>query len=85
MSMHDARTNSLSGRNEDLGSLAERIKCHIENRLPGRIHYLKVFCFDDLILLQGRSQTYHARQLAQDEALALTDGTQRPVNQILVY
>jgi len=83
--MYDTPTVSHSGRDEDQGSIAERIERHIDDKLCGRIRYLHVACPDGLIVLQGRSRTYHAKQLAQEAAFDLTDDTPRLVNEIVVY
>jgi hypothetical protein len=83
--MYDTPTVPLPGRDEDRGGLAERIERHIEDKLCGRIRYLHVACPDGLIVLQGRSRTYHAKQLAQEAAFDLTDGAPRLVNEIVVY
>jgi hypothetical protein len=84
MTMYETQTGLCPGQGEDQGSLAERIECHIKNNLCGRIRDLHVLCFSDLILLQGRSRTYYAKQLAQEAALDLTDGHPRLVNEIVV-
>ena len=39
---------------------------------------------DDTIILQGRSRTYHAKQLAQEAVLDLADGRRALANQIVV-
>ena len=64
--------------------LAERIEGYIERRASGRIRDLHVVCSDDSIILQGRSRTYHAKQLAQQAVLDLTDGHPLLTNQIVV-
>ena len=64
--------------------LAERIEGHIERRASGRIRDLHVICSDGMIILMGRSRTYHAKQLAQEAVLDLTDGQQALANQIVV-
>ena len=64
--------------------LAERIEGHIETRANGRIRDLHVVCSDDSIILQGRSRTYHAKQLAQQAVLDLTDGYPLLTNLIVV-
>jgi len=64
--------------------LAERIEGYIERRASGRIRDLHVVCSDDAIILQGRSRTYHAKQLAQQAVLDLTDGYPLLTNQIVV-
>ena len=64
--------------------LAEHIEGYIERRASGRIRDLHVVCSDDAIILQGRSRTYHAKQLAQEAVLDLTDGHPLLTNQIEV-
>jgi hypothetical protein len=64
--------------------LAARIEGYIERRASGRIRDLHVVCSDDAIILQGRSRTYHAKQLAQQAVLDLTDGFPLLTNQIVV-
>jgi hypothetical protein len=64
--------------------LAERIEGYIERRASGRIRDLHVVCSEDSIILQGRSRTYHAKQLAQQAVLDLTDGYPQLTNQIVV-
>jgi len=63
-----------SGCGKHTQELAERIEGYIERRASGRIRDLHVFCSDDMIILQGRSRTYHAKQLAQQAVLDMTDG-----------
>ncbi|HWE36366.1 MAG TPA: hypothetical protein VG406_07310 [Isosphaeraceae bacterium] len=64
--------------------LAERLHGHIERRACGLIRDLRVECSDDLIILRGRSRTYHAKQLAQQAVLDLIDGRPELANQIVV-
>jgi hypothetical protein len=64
--------------------LAERLEGYIELKSSGRIRDLHVVCFDDMIILQGRSRTYHAKQLAQQAALDYTEGGTLLSNQIEV-
>jgi hypothetical protein len=71
--------NSLSTRD-----LAEQLEGYIELKASGRIRDLHVVCSDDMIILQGRSRTYHAKQLAQQAVLDLTDGHTLLTNQIVV-
>ncbi len=73
-----------SGCGTSTQELAERIEGYIERKASGRIRDLHVVCSDDMIILQGRSQTYHAKQLAQQAALDLTDGHPLLTNQIVV-
>ncbi len=72
------------GRREDEQELAERIEGYIERRASGRIRDLHVVCSEDQIILQGRSRTYHAKQLAQQAVLDLTEGHPLLTNQIVV-
>jgi len=64
--------------------LAERIEGQIERRASGRIRDLHVVCSEGKIILMGRSRTYHAKQLAQEAVLDLTDGFPSLANQIVV-
>jgi len=64
--------------------LAERIEGHITRRASGRIRDLHVLYSEDAIIIQGRSRTYHDKQLAQQAVLDLTDGYPLLTNQIVV-
>jgi len=64
--------------------LAERLEGYIEQKASGRIRDLHVVCSEDRIILQGRSRTYHAKQLAQQAVLDFTDGETPLTNQIVV-
>jgi hypothetical protein len=64
--------------------LAERLEGFIERRASGRIRDLHVVWSDDAIILQGRSRTYHDKQLAQQAVLDATDGYPLLTNQIVV-
>jgi hypothetical protein len=64
--------------------LAERIEGYIERKACGRIRDLHVLCSDNVIILQGRTRTYHAKQLAQEAALDATGGLSVLANQIVV-
>ena len=82
---YDCWTDPRSpGRATVVDDLAERIEGYIERKACGRIRDLHVVCSGDLIILQGRSRTYHAKQLAQEAALDLTDGRPLLANQIVV-
>jgi len=65
-------------------ALAERIEGHIERKACGRIRDLSVVCFEDVIILRGRSRTYHAKQLAQEAVFDLTGGQPTLANEIVV-
>jgi hypothetical protein len=71
-------------RSQSRRDLAERLAGYIELKARGRIRDLHVVCSDDMIILQGRSRTYHAKQLAQQAALDFTDGQRLLTNQIVV-
>ena len=63
---------------------AEYLKVHINRVANGRIRDLRVVYSGDSIVLQGRSRTYHAKQLAHQAVLDLTDGFPLLANQIVV-
>jgi len=64
--------------------VAEFIEGHINRVANGRIRDLRVVYSDERIVLQGRSRTYHAKQLAHQAVLDLTDGHPLLANQIVV-
>jgi hypothetical protein len=66
------------------GNLAERIEVHVARRACGQIRDLHVVCAEGLIILQGRTRTYHAKQLAQEAVFDLTGGHPALANQIVV-
>jgi len=72
------------GLSKGTSDLAERLEGYIEQKASGRIRDLHVVCSEDMIILQGRSRTYHAKQLAQQAVLDLTDGHTLLTNQIVV-
>jgi len=74
----------ILGWSQGTTDLAERLEGYIELKASGRIRDLHVVCSDDGIILQGRSRTYHAKQLAQQAVLDLTDGHTLLTNQIVV-
>lgn len=85
MNIHEPVTEPRrAGRARSKLDLARRIEGDIERRASGRIRDLHVVCSDDAIILQGRSRTYHAKQLAQQAVLDLTDGFPLLTNQIVV-
>ena len=61
-----------------------RLAAHIDQLASGRIRDLDVVCSKDSIILKGWSKTYHAKQLAQQAVLDLTDGFPLLTNQIVV-
>src|SRR3954470_1920897 len=82
-SMREPHALSL-GRSQSTIDLAERLEGYIELKASGRIRDLHVVCSDDTIILQGRSRTYHAKQLAQQAVLDLMHGQTLLTNQIEV-
>ncbi len=58
--------------------LAQFIEGHVNRVANGRIRDLHVVYSDERIILQGRSRTYHAKQLAHQAVLDLTDGYPPP-------
>ena len=85
MTTHEAGSDlRRTVRVEGEAELAEQIEGQIVRRASGRIRDLHVVCSDDRIILTGRSRTYHAKQLAQQAVLDLTDGHPALANQIVV-
>lgn len=64
--------------------LAERLEGYIERMASGRIRDLHVSCSDDHIVLNGRSRTYHAKQIAQQAVLDLIESPASLANMIVV-
>jgi len=69
----DTRINPLPSASL-LEDFAERLEGHVLRRACGQIRDLHATCNDGRIVLQGRSRTYHAKQLAQEAALDFTQG-----------
>lgn len=69
---------------DEVVNLVERLEWHIERKACGRIRDLHVVCFDDMIVLQGRSRTYHAKQIAQEAVLDFVEPHFILANQIVV-
>jgi len=65
----------------DLGLI---IEAHITRLASGRIRDLHVACSEGRVILEGRSRTYYAKQLAQQAALDVTPGVSLIVNSIVV-
>jgi hypothetical protein len=85
MRMYSTRTELRrfeSGKNHL--EVAQFIEGHVNRVANGRIRDLHVVYSDDQIILQGRSRTYHAKQLAHQAVLDLTDGFPLLANQIEV-
>jgi hypothetical protein len=49
----------------------ERLEALLHRRLGSRVRDLRVVVRKDGLILQGRSSTYHAKQLAQHAAMEL--------------
>jgi hypothetical protein len=47
----------------------ERLECLMQSRLGNRVRNLRVRVLADGLVLQGRTTTYHAKQLAQHAAM----------------
>jgi hypothetical protein len=50
----------------------ERLEAQVLRRLGGRIRDFRVLVRHNGVILQGRSSTYHAKQIAQHAAMELT-------------
>lgn len=74
-----------SGPGQNLEDVATLIQGYVARTTNGRIHDLHVIYSEDRILLQGRSRTYHAKQVAHQAVLDLTDGYPLLANQIVVF
>ena len=51
----------------------ERLESMLIRRLGNRIRDLRVILLQEGVVLQGRTATYHAKQLAQHAAMELAD------------
>jgi len=69
----------------DEQDLAERIEGQITRRAGAQVRDLHVLRVEDRIILRGRSRTYHAKQLAQEAALELTEAHLALTNEIEVW
>jgi hypothetical protein len=56
---------------EEILSQEERLEALMQRRLGNRIRDLRIQLQPDGVILQGRSATYHAKQLAQHAAMEL--------------
>jgi hypothetical protein len=85
MPFYDATSDLCRlGLGKNHQELAQFIEGHINRIANGRIRDLHVVYSDEMIILQGRSRTYHAKQLAHQAVLDLTDGHPLLANQIVV-
>jgi hypothetical protein len=51
----------------------EQLEAHIYGRLWGRVHDLRLVLRDRGLILQGRTHTYYAKQLAQHAVMEVTE------------
>jgi hypothetical protein len=51
----------------------ERLEEMLHRRLGNRVRDLRVIVLPDGVILQGRTATYHAKQLAQHVAMEVAD------------
>lgn len=51
----------------------ERLESMLQRRLGNRVRDLRVVLVPDGLILQGRTATYHAKQVAQHVAMELAD------------
>lgn len=61
-----------SGQGRDAG-IVEQIESQIYRQLGGRVNDLRVIVQGEGLVLQGRARTYHAKQLAQQAAMEITE------------
>jgi hypothetical protein len=54
------------------GTFEEQMEGQVLRRLGGRVRDLRILLRHNGLILQGRSGTYHAKQLAQHAAMELT-------------
>jgi uncharacterized protein YcaQ len=50
----------------------ERVEAHVQRRLGGQVNDLRVVVRGEGLVLQGRTRTYHAKQLAQHAVMEIT-------------
>jgi hypothetical protein len=63
-------TNALAS---SVLSEEERLESMLVRRLGSRIRDLRVILLPDGLILQGRTATYHAKQIAQHVAMEVAD------------
>ena len=49
-----------------------QLEALVQQRLHGRVHDLRLSVQDDGLILQGRTSTYYAKQLAQHAAMEVS-------------
>lgn len=84
MTHHEQWNGSLAAPPPFPGDYIEFLEGQIERRASGQIRDLHVQFKDDQIVIQGRSRTYHAKQLAHQAVLDLAHGAHVLANQIEV-
>ncbi|MBA4020679.1 MAG: hypothetical protein C0483_26260 [Pirellula sp.] len=50
----------------------EQLQALVQRRLNGRVRDLRLVVRDQGLILQGRTSTYHVKQLAQHAAIEIT-------------
>jgi len=50
-----------------------RLEEHIQSRLTGRVHDLRLVLHEGGLVLRGHAHTYHAKQLAQHAVMGATN------------
>jgi hypothetical protein len=62
---------------EDMQGVApgtvEQVEAHVQRRLGGQVNDLRVVVRGEGLVLQGRTRTYHAKQLAQHAVMEITE------------
>lgn len=51
----------------------EQVEAHVQRRLGGQVNDLRVVVRGEGLVLQGRTRTYHAKQLAQHAVMEITE------------
>ena len=62
---------SLPAIAEPISPQEERLESLLQRRLGNRVRDLRVLIRPEGVILQGRTSTYHAKQLAQHAAMEL--------------
>ncbi|MEM9352209.1 MAG: BON domain-containing protein [Planctomycetota bacterium] len=63
--------------------LVREIRGRIQQRLPGRVHFLSVELSDEGIVLSGECCTFYSKQMAQHVAMGVVE-YERLINNITV-
>ena len=67
------RTGTIANADDKILAEETRLEMHLLARLGSRVRRLRVVCQDNGIILQGRTRTYYAKQLAQHTVMEMTD------------